>query len=173
MVNAKKHQQVKSFGEMLPLEDKEKMQEIMISYLYDVNETPQFVLAELDVVYNELNQYYYGVSDKHYHILKTGTCQRILEVYEHVFVLYDIIQRYNELLTVDSAILKSISITCKNILNTFNDIQSVQNKNISKTHYGIDGIKASKTINNTNVSSDIFENVVRLKTPIFVGGDSS
>lgn len=171
MVNAQKHKQIKSLGGMLPLEDKEKMQEIMIFYLYSVNENPQFVLAELNSDYGELNQYYYGVSGNNHYILKTGTCQRILEVYEHVFVLNDLIQRYNELLTIDSSILKSITITCKNIINTFKDIQSAQNKNIKKTHYGINGLKASKSLNNTDVPSEIFENVVRLETPIFVGGD--
>ena len=171
MVNAEKHKQVKSFGGMMPIDDMERMQEIWIFMLHNVNENPQSVLDMLDNVYDELNQYYYGVTDKHYHILKIGTCQRILEIYEHAFVLKDAIQRFNEVLTVNQSVVKSILNTCNNIINAFKDIQSAQNKNISKTHHGMPGIKASKSCNNTNVSNDIFENVVRLETPISLKND--
>ena len=174
MVNAEKHKQTKAEFGMLPIEDKEQMHMLNGMIIYNANENPKSLIDDLNSLYDELNKYYDSVSATSSGVLKTGTCTRILEIYENVFVIKNTIQYNYHLLTIDAAVIKEILQECDNVLNCFKDIQARQNKNIDNAIFdGFDGVKASDSINNINVPKEMFENVVRLETPIFLdGGDS-
>ena len=173
MVNAEKHKTIRNIGGMLPIEDKAKMHELAAELIDFVNEHADELIDGLSEIYAELNKYYDSVSTKSGGVLKTGTCQRILEIFEDVFFTKTTIQYNYHMLTIDGSVIKAILQECDSVLNCFMDIQARQNKNIDKKLYGgMLSVRLTKTINNTNVPKEMFENVVRLETPISLdGGD--
>jgi hypothetical protein len=173
MVNAEKHKATRNIGGMLPIENKEKMHELAVELIDFANEHSEQLLENLNGLYAELNKYYDSVSAKSGGVLKIGTCQRILEIFEDVFFTKTTIQYNYHMLSIDAAVIKEILQECDNVLNCFKDIQARQNKNIDNPIYdGFDGVKASESINNTNVPKEMFESIVRLETPISLdGGD--
>ena len=75
------------------------------------------------------------------------------------------------MLRIDGSIIKAILRTCDRILNEFMNIQELQNKNIDRNGYG--GILSIKLIDSDakNYTNEIYENNLRLKTPISLVGD--
>lgn len=167
MVNAEKHKTTTAKFGMLPIENEEYMHRLHEKIINETNENPQSTIDALESLNSELNKYYDSVSGNNGGVLKTGTCQRILEIYENVFVIKYAIQYNYHMLTIDAGDIKTILQCCDTVLNCFMDIQARQNKNIDKKLFGgMLSVKLTKTINNTNVPEEDFENVVRLETPI-------
>lgn len=176
MVNRNKHTKVTDKFGMLPIENQELMHKLNAKIIDETNENPQMVMETLDALNDELNGYYNLFNGRNNgSVLKTGVCQRILEVYEHVFVIKNTIQFNYHMLRIDGELIKAILFKCDRVLNEFMNIQAKQNKNIdNKIYGGFFSVKYSNRINNTNVPKEMLENVIRLATPISLanGGDS-
>lgn len=176
MVNRNKHTKVTDKFGMLPIDDQELMHKLSEKIINETNENPQMVMNTLDSLNDELNGYYDSFNGRNNGtVLKTGVCQRILEVYEHVFVIKNTIQYNYHMLRIDGEVIKAILFKCDRVLNEFMNIQAKQNKNIdNKIYGGFFSVRLTKSINNTNVPKEMLENVIRLKTPISLanGGDS-
>lgn len=171
MVNANKHKQLKSKIGMLPTEDMEQMEMIVAKMIQDVNTNPQKNVDALDELHKELDSYYESIKDDSRCILKIGTCQRILEIYEHVSMFKETLYANYHALEIDSNDIKSNLNACDGVLNAFKDIQARQNKNIdNKTHGGFESVKQSEQIENVDYPKEQFENIIRLKESIKLVG---
>ena len=169
MVNAEKHEKITAKYGMLPVEDKELMQKLNVKILYTAINDSKFLIDELDGLYNELKSYYDLFNGTNAGVLKVGLCQRILEIYEWAFVIKNTIQYNYHVLPIKPDVVKSILNLCDNVLSMYDAIKTRQNKNIdNKTFGGFYGVSKSKSINNTDVPKELFENVIRLKEPIFI-----
>ena len=171
MVNAEKHKRIKAKYGMLPVDDMEFMNKFSKKIVDDTNENPKLTMDTLNTLNNELNNYYNNLSKSNPgSVMKIGTCQRILEVYEHTFVIKNTIQYNYHMLRIDDSIIKAILRECDHILNEFMNIQELQNKNIDKKGYG--GIYSVKLMDSDakDYSLEMFENIIRLKTPINLVG---
>lgn len=176
MVNANKHKKVDAKFGMLPIEDKELMHKFNEKIIYTANEDSKYLIKMLNDLHDELTGYYDLFAKRNNgSVLKTGVCQRILEVFEWSFVIKNTIQYNYHMLTIDGDVIKSILSECDGVLDEFKAIQARQNKNIdNKIYGGFFSVKYSNRINNTNVPKEMLENVIRLETPISLanGGDS-
>lgn len=170
MVNAKKHKKLTAKFGMLPIEDKEFMHKFNEQIIDTANEDSTNLIGMLDSFYDELTQCYDSLAKRNNgSVLKAGTCQRILEVFEWSFVIKNTIHYNYHMLTIDGDVIKSILSGCDRVLNEFKNVQAIQNKNIDRKIYGgYFSVKYSDRINNTNVPKDMLENVLRLKEPIFI-----
>lgn len=172
MVNAEKHKRLKAKFGMLPIEDKEFMHKLNETIINETNESPQTTIATLDSLNDELNKYYDALSKRNVgSYLKFGTCQRILEVYEHVFVIKNTIQFNYHMLRIDADDIKSILMKCDRIFNEFENIQALQNKNIDKKGYGELYSIMQIESDAKDYTKEQFESIIRLKEPITLGGD--
>lgn len=175
MVNVEKHKRIQAKFGMLPFEDKGFMNKYVERVINDTNENPQRTIDGLDELNNELNHYYDNLASSNVgSVIKIGNCQRILEIYEHTFVIKTTIQYNYHVLKIDGEIIKSILRKCDRILNEFRNIQALQNKNIDRKGYG--GIYSAKLLDSDakEYSLETFENIVRLKDSLnLVGVDGS
>ena len=173
MVNANKHRKVTCKFGMLPIEDDAFMQKFNESIINVANEDSKYLIDVLNGLHDELTQCYDSLAKRNNgSVLKTGSCQRILEIYEWVFVTKNTIQYNYHMLTIDGDVIKSILSACDSVLNEFKNVQAIQNKNIDRKIYGgYFSVKYSDRINNTNVPKEMFENVIRLQEPIKLGND--
>ena len=172
MVDAEKHKGIQAKYGMLPIEDKEFMHKYAEIIINDTNENPQRTLDGLNELNDELTTYYDALSKRNVgSFFKSGTCQRILEVFEHTFVIKNTIQYNYHMLKIDGELIKSILRTCDRVLNEFMNIQALQNKNIDRKCYGGLFSVALCDSNASKYSKEVFENIIRLKTPIRLVGD--
>lgn len=174
MVNVEKHKRLKAKFGMLPIENKELMHKMNASIINEANESPNTVIDTLNNLNNELN-YYYGklASSNIGSCFKIGTCQRILEIYEWVFVIKNTIHYNYHMLKIDGEIIKSILRECDRVLNEYRNIQELQNKNIDRKGYG--GLFSLMMLNSdaNDYTKEQFESILRLKEPIHIGGEES
>ena len=179
MVNANKHKKIQSKFGMLPFEDTGFMNKWCGMIIDDTNENPQKMIDTLKNLYDELDSYYETLSRSVGGVLKIGNCERIIEIYEHVLVLKDIIQNNYHVLRIESDMIKSILSECDRVLNLFKDIQSRQNKNIDKKGYGgltsvllvesLEDKKLKDLLAKGEIPKDL-ENMMRLKESIHLVG---
>lgn len=172
MVNVNKHKQIKFKIGMLPFEDMEFMQKFVKKIIDDVNDNPQITIDGLNSLHVELTRYYDSISGSSGGVLKIGTCQRILEIFENVYVIKDIIQNNYPMLKIESNDIKALLDASDNVLNEFDNIQSRQNKNIDNKTYG--GFYSVQELESNNQYSDYpkehFEKIIRLEKPIQTNG---
>lgn len=174
MVNAEKHKGLRAKFGMIPIEDKKFMHKYSEIIINETNESPQTMINTLDSLNDELNNYYDVLSKRNVgSVFKIGTCQRILEVYEHVFVIKNTIQYNYHMLRIDGSIIKAILRRCDRILNEFRNIQALQNKNIDRKGYGGLFSVALYDSDANDYTKEQFESIIRLKEPIFIGDDNS
>ena len=172
MVNAEKHKRIKAQFGMLPIEDSDFMHKFADRIINDTNNNPKATLDGLNSFNDELTDYYNALSKRNVgSFFKIGTCQRILEVYEHTFVIKNTIQYNYHMLKIDGSIIKAILRTCDRVLNEFMNIQALQNKNIDRKGYGGLYSVALCDSDASNYPKDVFENIIRLETPISLGAD--
>lgn len=171
MVNAEKHKRIKiqaKFG-MLTVENRKFMHKYCEKIINDANDNPQLLIDTLNSLNDELNDYYDSLASANIgSLFPVRHCERILEVYEHVFVIKNSIQYNYHMLRIDSNIIKAILRTCDRVLNEFMNLQELQNKNLNKKGYG--GIYTVKLIDSDaeDYPMEIFENIIQLKEPIFI-----
>ena len=174
MVNVEKHKRLKAKFGMLPIEDKKFMHKFNEIIINETNESPRTMIDTLDSLNDELNNYYDGLASSNVgSVFKIGTCQRILEVYEHTFVIKNTIQYNYHMLTIDGECIKSILRKCDRVLNEFRNIQALQNSNIDRKSYGGLFSVALCDSDAKDYTKEQFESIMRLKEPIFIGDDNS
>lgn len=174
MVNAEKHKGLRAKYGMLPIENKEFMHKFGEKIIYTANEDSKYLIEQLDGLNDELNNYYDALSKRNVgSVFKVGTCQRILEVYEWVFVIKNTIHYNYHMLKIDGSIIKAILFKCDRVLNEFRNIQALQNSNIDRKAYGGLFSIALCDSNASDYTKEQFESIIRLKEPIFIGDDNS
>ena len=172
MVNPNKHKQIKFKIGMLPFEDTEFMQKFVEKIISDVNDDPQITIDGLNALHDELTKYYNSISGTSGGVLKIGTCQRILEIYENVYVIKNIIQNNYPMLKIESKDIKALLNASDSVLNEFDDIQKRQNKNIdNKTHGGFYSVQELESNNQySDYPKENFEKIIRLEKSIQING---
>ena len=173
MVNAEKHQKLQAKFGMIPIEDKEFMDKFVESIINTANEDSKYMIDVLNGLHDELTHYYDSFSGTNAGVLRIGACQRILEIYEWVFITKNTIHYNYNALRIDSDVIKSILNECDGVLNEFKNIQAIQNKNIdNKTYGGYYGVVASELVDNVDdYPLENFESIIRLQEPINLGAD--
>ena len=170
MVNAEKHKGIQAKYGMIPVEDHEFMNKWCAKIIDDTNENPQITLDGLDNLTDELTNYYNNLSKSNVgSVIKIGGCQRILEVYEHVYVLKYCIQYNYHMLRIDGRTIKAILRKCDRVLNEYRNIQALQNKNIDRKGYGGLYSLMPFDLDAKDYSKEQYESIIRLKEPIFIG----
>lgn len=181
MVNYQKHKQNKSLFPPLPLEDNEIMNDIGKELINLIVTEPDTVITSLKSQYDELDTYYNSLDTKNPgSFIKIGSCQRILEIYEHTYIKNDVCNymlNYIETEEIDAPSeyitglienIKEVKYYCARIRDTFFSIQGLQNKQIDRRGYG--GIKTVRKATLRSGYRDYpkkeFENIVRLKEPL-------
>lgn len=181
MVNFEKHKQNKSLFPPLPLEDNEIMNEIGKELINLIVREPDTVITSLKNQYTELDNYYNMLNNKNVgSFIKVGSCQRILEIYEHTYIKNDVCKymlNYIETEEIDAPKeyitglienIKEVKYYCERIRDIFFDVQRLQNKQIDRKGYG--GIKtiykATLRTGYRDYPKKEFENIVRLKEPL-------
>ena len=174
MVNVNKHKRLKAKFGMLPIENKEFMHKFNEIIINETNESPKTMIDTLNNLNNELNHYYDELTSSNIgSCFKIGTCQRILEIYEWVFVIKNTIHYNYHMLKIDGEIIKSILRKCDRVLNEYMNIKELQNKNIDRKGYG--GLFSLMLLNSdaNDYPKEQFESILRLNEPIHIGGDGS
>lgn len=178
MVNFEKHKQNKSLFPPLPLEDNEIMGEVGKELINLIVTEPDTVITSLKSQYDELDTYYNSLDTKNPgSFIKIGSCQRILEIYEHTYIKNDVCKymlNYIETEEIDAPKedinrvndnIKEVKYYCERIRDCFFDVQRLQNKQIDRKGYG--GIKtirkATLRTGYKGYPKKEFENIVRLK----------
>ena len=181
MVNFGKHKQNKSLFPPLPFEDNEIMNEIGKELINLIVTKPDTVITSLKSQYTELDNYYTMLNNKNAgSFIKVGSCQRILEIYEHTYIKNEVcnymlnyieteeIDAPNEYITGLIDNITEVKYNCSKIRDIFFDIQKLQNKQIDKKGYG--GIKTIRKLTlragYKDYPKENFENIVRLKEPL-------
>lgn len=176
MVNAEKHKRITNIGGMLPIEDKERMKELVREMIDYANNHSKTLLDYLNDFNSELNHYYNTLSGDNGGFLKIGACQRILELYENVLFIKYTIQYNYHVLTIDGSVIKTILQECDNVLNNFKDIQIRQNKNIdNKAYGGLLTVVLSETVfdDYDDYPMENFESIIRLDEPLSLNLNNS
>lgn len=180
MVNFEKHKQNKTLIGQLPIENTNLMNELGKETINLIVTEPDTVITSLKGQYNELDRYYNALSNKNTgSYIKVGSCQRILEIYEHTYFINDVCKymlSYCETEEIEApkedinrliGNIKEVKYYCERIRDLFFDIQRLQNKQIDKKGYG--GIKTIRKLTLRSGYKDYpkesFESIIRLKEP--------
>lgn len=181
MVNFEKHNQNKILAGQLPIENNDLMNKLGKGIINLIITEPNTVIASLKSQYKELDGYYTGLSNKNTgSFIKIGSCQRILEIYEHTYFMYDVCKYmldYSKTEDIDAPKeninrltenINEVKYCCERIRDLFFDIQRLQNKQIDKKGYG--GIKTIRKLTLRTGYKDYpkenFEGIIRLKEPL-------
>ena len=180
MVNFEKHNQNKVLIGQLPIENTEIMNELGKETINLIVTEPDTVITSLKGQYDELNNYYDMLDNSNVgSFIKIGSCQRILEIYEHTYFINDVctyMLKYTETEELEAPTedinrvignINEVKFYCHRIRDIYFSIQSLQNKQIDKKGKG--GIK---TAYNLTLRSGYkgypkknFESIIRLQEP--------
>jgi len=180
MVNFEKHNQNKVLIGQLPIENTEIMNELGKETINLIVTEPDKVITNLKGQYDELNNYYDMLNNSNVgSFIKIGSCQRILEIYEHTYFINDVctyMLKYTETEELEAPTedinrvignINEVKFYCHRIRDIYFSIQSLQNKQIDKKGKG--GIK---TAYNLTLRSGYkgypkknFESIIRLQEP--------